>query len=96
MFDSIRRAASWTRRQFVPPAGRHRQPASATRQNEEPVAPVAHRPPLPPYWVEAIRAEEATLVRPYVLTVEERVRLWTRPNRRALLICPSFGGAVVL
>ncbi|MGA5132685.1 hypothetical protein ACPCTO_23050 [Streptomyces olivoreticuli] len=96
MFDFIRRAASWTRRQFVPPAGRHRQPASATRQSEEPVAPVVRRPPLPPYWAEAVRAEEATLVRPYVLTVEERIRLWTHPNRRALLICLSFGGAVAL
>ncbi|WKK26977.1 hypothetical protein QZH56_16105 [Streptomyces olivoreticuli] len=95
MFDFIRRAASWTRRQFVPPAGRHRQPTSATR-HEEPAAPVAHRPPLPPYWAEAVRAEEATLVRPYVLTVEEHIRLWTQPNRRALLICPSFGGAVAL
>lgn len=92
MFDLIRRAASWTRRQCVRPPGRHRQRTSETRQNDELTA--TPRPPLPPYWAEAVRAEEASLVRPYVLTVEERVRLWTQPNRRALLICPSFGGVV--
>jgi hypothetical protein len=42
---------------------------------------------------ELICGEDTALVRPYVLTIEERARRWSAPRRRTLLICPHINVA---
>jgi hypothetical protein len=93
VFDHIRRAAAWTRRQLLPPRKNRHRLGSVT----SPTDAVASTPGLPtsrplryPKHGEPIRAEDNALVRPYVLTHEERRRLWCASPRRAVLIRPYF------
>lgn len=93
MFDHIRRAAEWAMRQFNSPSGCHRrQPQTRWRSNErlgrsgELALPVQRSPK----HAEPIRAHVSDIVRPYVLTIDQRARLRRAQHRRTLLVCPYF------
>ncbi|MFC8829367.1 hypothetical protein ACFT9I_28930 [Streptomyces sp. NPDC057137] len=93
VFDHIRRAAAWTRRQFVPlPKNRHRRTATTGPTEARASTPVrlVAQPLWYPKHAEPIRAEEAALIRPYVMTTEERTRVWCGSPARTFLIRPYF------
>lgn len=99
VFDHIRRAAAWTRRQLVPPLlapsiGRHRRRSGARTYEAFASTPalLVGRPLWYPKNAELLRAEDHTLVRPYLLAHEERVREWHASRPRTLLIRPYFEG----
>lgn len=94
VFDHIRRAAAWARWQLVPTFRRHRRRTSMSWPITTPVMlSVPHQPRRPTQYAQRIRGEDTALVRPYVLTIEERARRWSEPRRRTLLICPHINVA---
>ena len=69
MFNRIRRAVARTRRRYTP-VGRHRCPLTpACPTAVPPVHSGQHRDPT-----DVLAGEETALVRPYVLTIEERAK----------------------
>lgn len=97
VFDHIRRAAAWTRRQLLPPLlapsiGRHRRRSGARTSEAFASTPalLVGRPLWYPKHAQPLRAEDHALVRPYLLAHEERVREWCASRPRTLLIRPYF------
>ncbi|MCC3774084.1 hypothetical protein [Streptomyces sp. UNOB3_S3] len=94
MVETIRRVVAWAIRQFVPPPGRHRRGAPSHSPAATPVAaPAASTwriPRQPTHDPETLRAEENALVRPYVLTDEERVVQWRQLAQRREASCPHL------
>ncbi|MFD4118442.1 hypothetical protein ACFWSJ_34000 [Streptomyces niveus] len=97
VFDHMRRAAAWTRRQLPiplsgPSTGRHRRRSGTSAFEDRASTPVLRvgRPLWYPKHAEPLRAEDHALIRPYLLAHEERVRQWYASRPRTLLISPYF------
>ena len=91
VFDHIRRAAAWTRQRLGPASGRHRLSMSTRLSAPQTPAPASLRMPRVQAPVRrpepTISAEDTVLVRPYVLTREERVRQWRGPALHTMSAC---------
>ncbi|WP_327368694.1 hypothetical protein [Streptomyces sp. NBC_01217] len=90
MFDHIRRTAAWARGRLVPASGRQGRSLSASPPPMKPKALPVPKPQQPAQRSDSTREEHSTLVRPYMLTVEERARRWSEPQPRTLLVCPHI------
>ncbi|MDX3855050.1 hypothetical protein [Streptomyces sp. AK02-01A] len=87
-------AAAGARRQLMPtPKGEHRRRETTNGPEARYAGPALASQLLPHRHGEPIRAEDKALVRPYVLTAEERAQQRSAVKRRILLVSPHFDAA---